>query len=148
MYERKNNWVESISKYQNVQPTGFMICANHFNQNDFTPKRQKPGGEQILRNGAVPNIFPPQSNKPVQQTNAQIQTIPKKVPIIKPAACKDCVALNIELIKAKNRIASLLLVQAKRQEMLKQQKVTIADLRKENTKLKEEKSNYLSIEVR
>lgn len=40
----RSRWIEKISEQQNVEPTGFIICANHFNENDlkiYTSNTQK-----------------------------------------------------------------------------------------------------------
>lgn len=57
--ELKARWVDEISRYQSVEPTGFMICEKHFNQDSFTLKRRNAGGTRgILKDDSIPSIFP------------------------------------------------------------------------------------------
>lgn len=56
--ELKSKWLEEISKHQNVDTNGFILCGNHFKPNDFTQKRVNPGGAKELKKDAIPSIFP------------------------------------------------------------------------------------------
>lgn len=54
----KKKWIEAISKHQSLSSCHFMICELHFIEEDYTRKREKANGKQILKNDAIPSVFP------------------------------------------------------------------------------------------
>lgn len=98
--ELKARWIDEISKYQSVEPTGFMICEKHFSQDSFTLKRRNAGGTRgILKDDSIPSIFPIMPERNPENPEDHLE---------RPEAIKtNYIANEIEPIEATLRIQTV-----------------------------------------
>lgn len=133
-------WIESISRHHEHDFFGyFTICEHHFKTDDFLQEN----GMKFLKEGAIPSVFEEQSYETCDCSNNDVifndieysensyETVDgakndtEKENIV---VCKECVDLNMDLLKASKKITSL------EKKVLELQGV-LHKVRKENTKL-------------
>lgn len=93
----KSKWLEIIGKHQNVESSGFIMCENHFDDNNYTQKRTSTGG-RLLKKEAIPSIFPTHGTSHEFPNNPipRIKLSPKKFCGIK--FCRNECGTNIKQI--------------------------------------------------
>lgn len=138
----RTEWIEAIERYKEHDFYGyFILCEHHFNREDFIQE----DGKIFLREDVIPSVFPDlqqsQENYDglsniefhglVECSDGEIEPSCCEATNVMDPVCKNCIDLNMDLIKARKMISLL-------QKKVLTQKKTVDNKDKEIIKMQKE----------